>query len=138
MENNKDLKTPSEDLEDDKNDDFNEPVESSTIGRVTKYLKNDPARWNIVMMIAVGIFLFAVNITSIILWGWNFWTIMSLVSALFGMANVTTYSIMNFPTTRLRRLRKTEALRNMLGEPLPGPEKFIWPAGSNRLRRRTN
>jgi len=34
---------------------------------------------------------------------------------------------MNFPKTRLRRLRKTEALRSMLGQPLPGPEKFIWP-----------
>ena len=32
-----------------------------------------------------------------------------------------------FPETRLRRLRKTEALRKMLGQPLPGPEKFIWP-----------
>jgi len=43
---------------------------------------------------------------------------------------------MNFPDTRLRRLRKTEALRNMLGEPLPGPEKFIWPvfviSGNNK------
>lgn len=34
---------------------------------------------------------------------------------------------MNFPETRLRRLRKTEALRKMLGQPLPGPGKFIWP-----------
>lgn len=32
-----------------------------------------------------------------------------------------------FPEIRLRRLRKTEALRNMLGQPFPGPEKFIWP-----------
>ena len=32
-----------------------------------------------------------------------------------------------FPEIRLRRLRKTEALRNMLGQPSPGPEKFVWP-----------
>ena len=32
-----------------------------------------------------------------------------------------------FPETRLRRLRRTESLRRMLGQPLPGPEKFIWP-----------
>lgn len=32
-----------------------------------------------------------------------------------------------FPQVRLRRLRKTEALRTMLDMPLPGPEKFIWP-----------
>lgn len=32
-----------------------------------------------------------------------------------------------FPETRLRRLRRTEGLRKMLGQPLPGPEKFIWP-----------
>lgn len=32
-----------------------------------------------------------------------------------------------FPEVRLRRLRRTEGLRKMLGQPLPGPEKFIWP-----------
>ena len=32
-----------------------------------------------------------------------------------------------FPETRLRRLRRTEGLRKMMGTPLPGPEKFIWP-----------
>jgi porphobilinogen synthase len=32
-----------------------------------------------------------------------------------------------FPEIRLRRLRRTEGLRKMLGEPLPGPEKFVWP-----------
>jgi len=32
-----------------------------------------------------------------------------------------------FPEIRLRRLRRTESLRKMLGQPLPGPEKFIWP-----------
>jgi porphobilinogen synthase len=32
-----------------------------------------------------------------------------------------------FPEVRLRRLRRTEGLRKMLGEPLPGPEKFVWP-----------
>ena len=32
-----------------------------------------------------------------------------------------------FPETRLRRLRRTEGLRKMLGQPLPGPEKFVWP-----------
>ena len=32
-----------------------------------------------------------------------------------------------FPETRLRRLRRTESLRRMLGQPLPGPEKMIWP-----------
>jgi porphobilinogen synthase len=33
----------------------------------------------------------------------------------------------SFPETRLRRLRRTESLRRMLGQPLPGPEKFVWP-----------
>lgn len=33
-----------------------------------------------------------------------------------------------FPETRLRRLRKSEGIRSMLGAPLPGPEKMIWPA----------
>ena len=32
-----------------------------------------------------------------------------------------------FPTTRLRRLRRTEGLRALCGEPPPGPEKFVWP-----------
>lgn len=32
-----------------------------------------------------------------------------------------------FPEIRLRRLRRTEGLRKMMGQPLPGPEKFIWP-----------
>ena len=32
-----------------------------------------------------------------------------------------------FPEIRLRRLRRTAGLRKMLGQPLPGPEKFIWP-----------
>jgi len=32
-----------------------------------------------------------------------------------------------FPDVRLRRLRSTEGLRKMVGQPLPGPEKFIWP-----------
>lgn len=32
-----------------------------------------------------------------------------------------------FPEIRLRRLRRTEGLRKMFGQPLPGPEKFIWP-----------
>lgn len=32
-----------------------------------------------------------------------------------------------FPEIRLRRLRRTEGLRNMFGQPLPGPEKFVWP-----------
>lgn len=32
-----------------------------------------------------------------------------------------------FPEVRLRRLRRTEGLRKMLGQPLPGPEKFVWP-----------
>jgi porphobilinogen synthase len=32
-----------------------------------------------------------------------------------------------FPEIRLRRLRRTEGLRRMLGQPLPGPEKFVWP-----------
>ncbi|MDZ8118840.1 porphobilinogen synthase [Pontiella agarivorans] len=32
-----------------------------------------------------------------------------------------------FPEVRLRRLRKTEGIRNMLNTPLPGPEKFMWP-----------
>lgn len=32
-----------------------------------------------------------------------------------------------FPEIRLRRLRRTAGLRKMLGQPLPGPEKFVWP-----------
>ena len=32
-----------------------------------------------------------------------------------------------FPEIRLRRLRRTEGLRKMLGQPLPGSEKFVWP-----------
>ncbi|MGE4488415.1 MAG: porphobilinogen synthase [Kiritimatiellales bacterium] len=32
-----------------------------------------------------------------------------------------------FPEVRLRRLRRTEGLRRMIGQPLPGPEKFVWP-----------
>ncbi len=34
---------------------------------------------------------------------------------------------MGFPDTRLRRMRGSETLRNMLAAPMPGPEKFIWP-----------
>jgi porphobilinogen synthase len=33
-----------------------------------------------------------------------------------------------FPDVRLRRLRRTSSLRNMFDMPMPGPEKFIWPA----------
>ncbi len=33
-----------------------------------------------------------------------------------------------FPETRLRRLRQSVGIRKMLDAPLPGPEKFIWPA----------
>ncbi len=32
-----------------------------------------------------------------------------------------------YPDVRLRRLRRTPALRAMLGQPMPGPEKFVWP-----------
>jgi porphobilinogen synthase len=32
-----------------------------------------------------------------------------------------------FPDVRLRRLRRTPALRAILGQPLPGPERFMWP-----------
>ena len=32
-----------------------------------------------------------------------------------------------FPTVRLRRLRRTPSLRRMFDAPLPGPEKFVWP-----------
>lgn len=32
-----------------------------------------------------------------------------------------------FPEVRLRRLRRTPALRRLLDMPLPGPEKFMWP-----------
>ena len=32
-----------------------------------------------------------------------------------------------FPQVRLRRLRSSESMRNMLAAPLPGPEKFVWP-----------
>ena len=41
-----------------------------------------------------------------------------------------------FPHTRLRRLRRTPALRSLVGQSFPGPEKFVWPvfvvAGSGR------
>ncbi|HEY5652763.1 MAG TPA: porphobilinogen synthase [Pontiella sp.] len=33
-----------------------------------------------------------------------------------------------FPEVRLRRLRRTDGIRRMLSTPLPGPEKFMWPA----------
>jgi porphobilinogen synthase len=33
-----------------------------------------------------------------------------------------------FPEIRLRRLRQSTGIRKMLEAPLPGPEKFIWPA----------
>ena len=32
-----------------------------------------------------------------------------------------------YPSIRLRRLRRTQALRRMVGQPFPGPEKFVWP-----------
>lgn len=32
-----------------------------------------------------------------------------------------------YPQVRLRRLRRTAALRRMFDIPLPGPDKFIWP-----------
>ncbi len=32
-----------------------------------------------------------------------------------------------FPDVRLRRLRRTEGLRTLFGQPLPGPGKFVWP-----------
>lgn len=32
-----------------------------------------------------------------------------------------------YPEVRLRRLRQTESLRRMLSQPMPGPEKFLWP-----------
>ena len=32
-----------------------------------------------------------------------------------------------FPEIRLRRLRRTAAIRDMFAMPQPGPEKFIWP-----------
>jgi porphobilinogen synthase len=34
---------------------------------------------------------------------------------------------MGFPNTRLRRLRSSDTIRNMLAAPMPGPEKFVWP-----------
>jgi len=33
-----------------------------------------------------------------------------------------------FPEIRLRRLRQSAGIRKMLDAPLPGPEKFMWPA----------
>ena len=33
-----------------------------------------------------------------------------------------------YPEVRLRRLRRTPALRRLLDMPVPGPEKFLWPA----------
>ena len=32
-----------------------------------------------------------------------------------------------FPEVRLRRLRQNASIRRMLDQPLPGPEKFMWP-----------
>jgi len=32
-----------------------------------------------------------------------------------------------FPEIRLRRLRRTQRLRDLFGQSLPGPEKFVWP-----------
>lgn len=32
-----------------------------------------------------------------------------------------------FPAIRLRRLRRTRALRQLVGQAFPGPEKFVWP-----------
>ena len=32
-----------------------------------------------------------------------------------------------YPEVRLRRLRRTSAIRDMFAMPKPGPEKFIWP-----------
>ena len=41
-----------------------------------------------------------------------------------------------YPHIRLRRLRRTPALRSLVGQSFPGPEKFVWPvfvvAGSGR------
>ena len=41
-----------------------------------------------------------------------------------------------YPEVRLRRLRRTAAIRDMFAMPQPGPEKFIWPVflvpGANR------
>ena len=34
---------------------------------------------------------------------------------------------MGYPGTRLRRLRRNEAVRDLFAMPKPGPEKFIWP-----------
>ena len=34
---------------------------------------------------------------------------------------------MNHPQTRLRRYRRTEGLRRLFDDPLPGPESFLWP-----------
>ncbi len=32
-----------------------------------------------------------------------------------------------FPNVRLRRLRQNQTIRDMVSEPMPGPEKFMWP-----------
>ena len=32
-----------------------------------------------------------------------------------------------YPEVRLRRLRRTAAIRDMFAMPVPGPEKFVWP-----------
>lgn len=32
-----------------------------------------------------------------------------------------------FPDVRLRRLRQSATIRDMLAAPMPGPEKFVWP-----------
>jgi porphobilinogen synthase len=36
-------------------------------------------------------------------------------------------NVSGFPDLRLRRLRSTQTVRDMLAAPLPGPEKFMWP-----------
>jgi porphobilinogen synthase len=35
--------------------------------------------------------------------------------------------VKTYPDIRLRRLRRTPALRRLFDAPLPGPEKFLWP-----------
>ena len=43
----------------------------------------------------------------------------------------------NFPDVRLRRLRRTQTLRDLTGLSFPGPEKFVWPVflieGKNKV-----
>lgn len=77
---------------------------------VRDYLKNDIARWNFIVMGIMLTFLIVVNITYPLVhsadqFEYNVWAFLSLMSSLFGMLNVTTYSIMNLNSDKRDRYR---------------------------------